>query len=199
MRALWTFVKATLAGGFFVVLPVFLAWMLLTETVEFIEGMGLTALGLLLTDQEIEALDPTVAAAITLIVLCALIGLLMRTPVGRRLGQRLEAAVLAPLPGYAVFKQLSQRLSGAEAAGFAPAVVIQADGSRTPVLAVEQHADGRVTVLVPMAPSPMLGQVLVVPGDRVVRLDIGLADFMNCFYRWGVGLEGALGAESESL
>jgi uncharacterized membrane protein len=193
MKSLIDFFKMTIAGGFFVVLPVVLVWMLLVETVDLLAGLAKPILLLVLPQNVDPARVPVLASILALVGVSFLIGVLMRTGLGQRIGGFLERWLLEPLPGYTVLRSLSRRLSGADESSFVPAVLESADGTRTPVLAVEQHADGSVTVLVPIAPTPTVGTVQVIPGDRVTRLDASLNDFMIASTHWGAGTEEMLG------
>ena len=40
MKSFADFVKTTVAGGFFVVLPIFLVWLILGETVDFLMALA---------------------------------------------------------------------------------------------------------------------------------------------------------------
>jgi uncharacterized membrane protein len=71
-----------------------------------------------------------------------------------------------------------------------------ADGTRTPVLAVEEHAGGDVTVLIPMAPTPTVGPLRVVPRTRVQLLDVPLGQFMECYFHFGSGVKDMLAGAS---
>jgi uncharacterized membrane protein len=59
--------------------------------------------------------------------------------------------------------------------------------ARTFVFIVEDHDDGRYTVLVPNAPTPSVGVLYVLPRERVTRLSAPAASAVNCFMQWGIG------------
>jgi len=194
MRGIFGFLKATVMGGFFVVLPVVLGWMIVTETLDLLVGIATTA-SEFLVGKGLEAFaDPELVAVLILVGVCFVLGLAMRTRIGTAAGQLIERLVLDPLPGYRVFKTLTQSLGGIDkSSAFNPALMQGPDGVRTPVLAVEEHAGGDVTVLVPMAPTPTVGPLHVVPRSRVRRLDVPLVKFMECYFHFGSGIKDLVG------
>jgi uncharacterized membrane protein len=58
---------------------------------------------------------------------------------------------------------------------------------------LEQVRDGWVAVFLPQAPTPMSGNVMVMPAERVRPLDMPIAEAMLLIKRLGVGSAKALG------
>ena len=56
-------------------------------------------------------------------------------------------------------------------------------------LLVERHADGRMTLFVPQAPTPTLGTVYVVTADQVEVLGSSASDLLSSTMQWGIGTE----------
>jgi uncharacterized membrane protein len=52
---------------------------------------------------------------------------------------------------------------------------------------VEEIGADQFTVFVPISPTPTVGQVFVVPGSRVKKLDAKLVDVVNSLTQWGQG------------
>jgi len=188
MKGVFQFLKATIAGGFFVVLPVVLVSMVVAETVGMLVDVA-TVVSEFLVGEGIEFLsDPQVVAVLILIAVCFLTGVAMQTRIGSAFGRFIERLVLDPLPGYRVMKTLTQSIGGFDtSSAFTPAIMDAGDGTRAPVLAVEEHRNGDVTVLIPMAPTPTVGPIRVVSGDRVHRVDVSLTEFMDCYFNFGSG------------
>lgn len=197
MKGLFGFLKATIVGGFFVVLPVVLIWLVVAETIELLVGVA-TTVSEFLVGKGLKAFsDPELLAVLILIGVCFVTGLAMRTRIGSKIGGFIERLVLNPIPGYKVFKTLTHSIAGLDqSSAFTPALLDEGDGTRAPVLAVEDHADGGVTVLVPMAPTPTVGPVRVVPGSRVQRLNVSLVDFMECYFHFGSGVKDVIAGDA---
>jgi uncharacterized membrane protein len=193
MKSIIGFLKATIVGGFFVVLPVVLVWMIVVETIDLMVGIA-TTVSEFLVGKGLKAFsDPEVVAVLILVGVCFAMGLAMRTRIGTAVGRFIERLILDPVPGYKVFKTLIHSLGGLDqSSAFTPALLTDGDGTRTPVLAVEEHAGGDVTVLIPMAPTPTVGPLRVVPRSRVERLDVPLVQFMECYFHFGSGVKDML-------
>jgi len=190
MKGIFGFLKATVMGGFFVVLPVVLVWMIVAETIDLMVGIATTVSEFLVGKGLKAFADPELVAVLILAGVCFVMGLAMRTRIGTAIGRFIERLLLDPLPGYKVFKTLIQSLGGTDtSSAFTPALMLGPDGVRTPVLAVEEHAGGDVTVLVPMAPTPTVGPLHVVPRSRVQRLNVPLGEFMECYFHFGSGIK----------
>lgn len=131
---------------------------------------------------------PVVGAVGLLILLCLLVGLLVRSAFGAALRRSAEQAVFDKVPGYRLVKAF---LGDGPAAGsgraLRPALAITDDGE-CPALVMDELADGRLVVFVPGAPAPMSGAIYLFAPDRVRLLDVPLVAFMKAISSWGIGL-----------
>ncbi|UCG13509.1 MAG: DUF502 domain-containing protein [Deltaproteobacteria bacterium] len=187
MRGFIDFIKTTIVGGIVVVLPVALATLVLTQAI--------TALGALvepLTDDlPVKTLGgigvATLSAILLICAICFITGLLIRTRISAIGRDWVEKRLLNRLPGYTIVKSLTQRFSGMEGVEFAPALV-DLHGADTHALAllVEEHDDGNYTVFLPLAPTPTIGQVYVIPPEKVKKIDAPLGRVLNSIMQWGV-------------
>jgi uncharacterized membrane protein len=192
MRTFIEFLKTTIMGGLFVLLPVLLFYLLLTEALQAIVGLATPIADLFPKDTFDESKALALVALLLLVGTSFLIGLAMRSTAGRRLGSWVESATLGKLPGYNAIKQL---IAGFTRTGssFQPALLSSPDGAQELAYVVEDYADGRITVLVPWAPTPFAGSVKLVKRERVELLDTGLGEFTKVLSHWGVGARDLLG------
>ena len=58
--------------------------------------------------------------------------------------------------------------------------------SRLLGLVVEALPDGRVAVFIPLAPTVTVGQVYILPREKVRELETSLGSVVNCVTQWGV-------------
>jgi len=192
MKNLTRFIKTTLAGGFFVVLPVVLIGLLLVETVNILVGL-VRPVAELFPVEELGGIGMArIVAVFFLLTFCFIVGLLMRTRLGMQLGRSFERRLLMPIPGYQLIKSISQRFAGADAEHFAPCLV-SSDGKFVIGFAVDEHENGLVTVFVPWAPTPAAGTLEIVPKDRLRPLDASMGEVLDSFFHYGVGSEKLLG------
>ena len=128
-----------------------------------------------------------VIAALAVIVVCFIAGLIARTGPGLRAKNAFELAVLEKLPGYGVLRGLAGRISGqTEELTFAPALV-EIEEALVPALIIEELEDGSYTVLVPSVPTPMAGSLYILPRERVHPVDVSFTSALKVFSKWGTG------------
>lgn len=140
------------------------------------------------------AVHPLVAAVAALVVACLVVGLLVRSAIGRWTRRRLEALLFEKLPGYRLAKAFAG--DGPSATGerpMRPALAAIEDGL-CPALVMDELADGRLLVFVPSSPAPMSGALYLFTPDRVTLIEVPLLPFMKALSSWGLGLRELLEA-----
>jgi uncharacterized membrane protein len=193
MKGLLSFFKTTLAGGFFVVLPMMLIYMLLDETLEAATALAMPIVDLLPKGFMEEAQFPTLLAIVLILLVSLLFGLALRTSWGKSLIRKAEQAVLERIPGYSTVRRLSRSFVVDDIEGkFEPALLTLPMDGKVIVFVVERHVDGQFTVFLPSSPTPLLGTVQVVPGERVQLLDAEAGKVFEALSQWGVGTRDAL-------
>ena len=198
MKGLVDFIKTTVLGGIVVVLPVVLVVFLLAQAIDVIGGL-VAPLADKLPSKTLGGIGTATFLAIFAVLgICFVMGLLIHTRIGALTRDWFEAKLLNRLPGYTMIKNLTQRFSGIEGTEFAPALA-DLYGSNTQALSliVEEHEDGNYTVFVPLAPTPTIGQVYLLPQERVHRINAPLSRFVNSIMEWGVNSQGLFQPQSE--
>ncbi len=174
--------KMNLVYGLIVLVPVGVIALVVVEVVG-----ALGKLGKLLGLESIWYVLLVVLAGLAgLVVICYLIGAMVRTRLGAWSFEKLESRLFKQIPGYHLVKNL---LTGfAEKRSTYPAALVRLEENGVAMLAVvmEQHPDGKSTVFVPLAPIVSLGSVYVVDNDRVTMLKANALDLMSCISQWGV-------------
>ena len=179
------FAKA-LIGGVLVVVPLYLAILLLMKAASSLIGV---------VKPIAKFLPPWIPAANLLaialvLVVCFVIGAALLTPVGVRFRAQLHRAVLGRIPGYDIIRSLGERIagrgSGDDANNWKPALV-EIEDALVPAFIVEHLADGRFTVFVPSAPTPFAGAIYVLVAARVHPVDVSFTQAIKTISHWGVG------------
>jgi uncharacterized membrane protein len=183
MRALAEFTKTTLIGGVLIILPIYVAVLLVLKALAGLLGMLDPVAGSLPATVEFKK----AAAIILLIAICFVVGLVVRTSPGLRAKNAFEHAVLERLPGYTFFRGLAKRLAGSSEEQKLQPALVELEEALVPALIVEALEDGSYTVLVPSAPTPMAGSIYILPHDRVHPVDIPLTTAIGVFSKWGTG------------
>ena len=193
MNHLGEFVKTTALGGLFVLLPVLLLYLLLSEALSLIIALATPIADLFPKGTFDQIKFPVLMALILIIVASFLIGLALRSGTGRRLGNWIERATLRRLPLYNAIKNLTTGFAQAGQDSFRPALLVSSDGERELAYLIEDHGDGQLTVLVPWSPTAFAGSVKIVSQDRIELVDTNLGEFTRVLSHWGVGVRDMLG------
>ncbi len=193
MKKLLEFLKTTALGGLFVLLPVLLLYLLLSEALGLIVALATPIADLFPKGTFDEINHPVVMGLILIMGVSFVIGLALRSESGRRLGLWIERTVLGRLPAYKALKNLTTGFTEAGKDGaFKTAVLNSPGGEREIVYIIEDHGNGHHTVLQPWAPTAFAGSVKVVGQDRLKVLDANLGDVSRALSHWGVGVRDLL-------
>ena len=188
------FFANVLVGGLLIVLPIYLAVLVL------LKGMQSAAALLRPLTMLLPAWLPAaglLSLALVLVV-CFLIGLAVRTRVGRILRERVERSLFERLPGYALFRSLTQRLAGeGRESAWKPALV-EIEEALVPAFIIEELEDGRFTVFVPSVPTPFDGAVYILSRERVHALDVPFTQAIRSISRWGSGSKDLVAAMTKA-
>ena len=177
------FVTSTVIGGLFIVVPVYLAILLLLKGMKSAATL-VRPIAVLLPDWlPAEGL----VSLLLVLVVCFIVGAAVRTRAGQIVRERVEKAFFERLPGYSLLRSLTQRLANdGDATAWKPALVDLED-ALVPAFIIEELADGRLTVFVPSVPTPLAGAVYILTRERVHPLDIPFTQAIRSVSRWGSG------------
>ena len=187
MKRLGLFLKTTTLGGLFILLPVVFAGFLISKAVG---GVRLAAAEIisLLTGQSPKAVNfPIVWAALLVLALSFVLGLIMRLQFVSRSGRRFEQAVLFRLPGYAALRNIINGLVQTEREGMVKPALVSFGAGHYFAYVMEEHGDGLLTIFVPSSPSAASGSVQVVNQENVRLLKVGLSSVVAALNQWGAG------------
>jgi uncharacterized membrane protein len=139
-------------------------------------------------DPAVNALLGIVLGVSLALLICFVMGLLVRTSWGEKVRDWIDANVLSKIPMYSMAKNLTGSMAGVGEMQFTPAEVdLYGADSRTLGLIVDELPDGRMAIFIPAAPMATVGQVQILPRERVQVLDATLGATMTSISQWGVG------------
>jgi uncharacterized membrane protein len=174
---------ANLASGVLVVLPVYLAVLVLLKGMKSVAGL-VRPFAMLLP----EWLPAEKFLSLVLVLLvCLVIGIAVRTRAGQALRERAERSLFERVPGYALFRSLTQRLAGEGQENEWKPALAEIEDALVPAFIIEECADGRLTVFVPSIPTPLAGAVYILGRERVHPLDVPFTQAIRSVSRWGAG------------
>jgi uncharacterized membrane protein len=128
-----------------------------------------------------------ILSLLLVLVLCFLVGVAVRTEMGRSIRERLEQSLFERIPGYALFKSLTQQIAGASRENVWKPALAEIEEALVPAFIIEELEDGRCTVFVPSVPTPLAGTVYVLTRDRVHPLDVPFTTALKSVSQWGSG------------
>ena len=183
MRQPRSFFMSTLVSGLIIVIPAYLAVLLVLKAMGSVMGL-VRPVARLLPDWLPAA---NILALLLLLFICFLVGGAVRTAAGRAARERIEKSLFSRLPGFALLRSLTQQLAGyGEEKVWKPALV-EIEDALVPAFLIEELNDGRVTVFVPSVPTPLAGAVYVIDRQRVHILDVPFTQAVSSISRWGAG------------
>ena len=183
MKQFREFAVNALVGGLLIVVPVYLAVLLLLKAMQAV--VGLVRPFAMLLPEWLPA--ENVLSLLLVLIVCFLIGAAVRTPTGRAVRERIEKSLFERLPGYALLRSLTQRLAGESQENVWKPALAEIEDALVPAFIIEELEDGRFTVFVPSVPTPLAGAVYILSRERVHPLDIPFTQAIQSVSRWGSG------------
>jgi uncharacterized membrane protein len=190
MKKLKTFLVTSLTGGIFVLLPLLLLFLALSEIMELLVAMATPIADLFPANTFHWIGDPWFIAILILTVCSFFFGLALYSPQLSYLGRWIDSNALGKLPLYRAFKKLGSGLLDREDdEAFQSGILHHADGFEELVYVMENHGNGKMTVMLPVAPTAFSGRLLVVSADRVKVIGASFGEASKVISQWGSGLQ----------
>ena len=194
MKKLAEFIFRRFLAGLLVIAPIYLAVLLLLKGASSLIGLvqpfskvlpewmpGAPALSLLMA-----------------LIFCFVIGLTVSTSMGRSTLDRMENALFQKIPGYALFKSLTQQISGRTQENAWKPALAEIEEALVPAFIIEELDDGRFTVFVPSIPTPLAGSVYILTANRVHPLNVPFTQALKAVSQWGSGSKDLIAAMQNS-
>ena len=183
--AIRKFLTSTLLSGFLVVVPIYLAVLLLLKAMNTVMGVVRPVAKMLKLPEWLPSSELLALLAIAFV--CFLVGVLIRTQLGESVRERIEQSLLKRIPGYATIRGLTRRLAGeSEEKTWRPALA-EIEEALVPAFIIEELRDGRLTIFVPSVPTPFAGTVYIIDAGRVHPVNIPFAQAIRVISQWGGG------------
>ena len=183
MKQLREFVVKPLVAGVLLLAPIYLAILLLLKAMKSLGGVVGPLARLLPKSFPGEP----VVSFLVVLLLCLLVGIALRTQVGQATRFRIEHSVLQRIPGYEMFQGMTRQLAGDSRESTWKPALAEIEDALVPAFIVEELDDGRFTVFVPSAPTPMAGAIYILSAERVHPLNVPFTQALKAVTRWGTG------------
>ena len=183
MKRVGDFVLKSFVAGVVIVVPVYFSILLLLKAMRAVAGLVKPLASLL------PKWLPAEQALSLLLVLvgCFLIGAVARMPAGQAARQRIEKSIFGRIPGYELFRSLTEQLTGSSQEQVWKPALAEIEEALVPAFIIEALEDGRFTVFVPSAPTPISGSIYILTPERVHPVDVPFTHAIRSLSRWGFG------------
>ncbi len=185
MQRLKNFVKSTIIGGLLVVLPTGILLGVMAWVFKTVQGLISPITGLI-------SLHPLLADLLVIVMIvaaCFVIGVFVRTRLGKFVYSLIETKLLAKAPGYSLVKETVFQFLGNKKSPFSSVALAQIFGNETMVscFVTDTHEDGSRTVFVPTGPNPTSGNIYHLEAKYVHPVDVSVEDAMRSIISCGAG------------
>jgi uncharacterized membrane protein len=184
------FIKKTVIGGIFFLVPIGAIIFVVGNVVSFMHPIAAQIAGILGPAE----LGPFLMVAIIVLALVAVSfvsGLLASSIVGHNVFDWLERMVLNRVPGYSIVKNAADSaamsLGQIKASGPAKAVYLRSGEGWQIGFVMEKIDEDICAILTPDAPTPTSGPLILVASDQFVESDLTVNEAMGFLMRLGVG------------
>jgi uncharacterized membrane protein len=183
MKHVTEFFVKSLVSGVVLIVPVYLSVLLLLKAMHAVAGLVKPLARLLPSWFPAEQ-----ALSLVLVFIgCFLIGAAALTPAGEAARQRIEKSLFERIPGYTLFRSLTQQLAGNRDEQVWKPALAEIEEALVPAFIIEELDDGRFTVFVPAAPTPFSGSIYILTPERVHPVDVPFTQAIKSLSRWGCG------------
>ncbi len=188
MNKLKHFIKTTILGGLVVILPTVILIMLVKWLFGLVQGITNPIAGKIFPDT-VGQYWGMVLALLVILGLCFLVGILVRTQLGKWLYGVLESSFMKRIPGYTLIKETVAQFLGAKKSPFSSVALVQLFDNATMVTSfvTDEHTDGSFTVFVPTGPNPTSGNIYHVRAEQVHLVQVSVEDTMRSILSCGAG------------
>ncbi|NQV33033.1 MAG: DUF502 domain-containing protein [Phycisphaeraceae bacterium] len=195
MKRLKNFFKSALIGGLLVILPLGIMFAI----VVWIFNQVHKAIGPLtrkiMEQSTMQAIVADILVIGLIITACFVVGVLVRTRLGKWIYLTLENSFLKKAPGYSLIKETVFQFLGNKQSPFSSVALVKIYGNDTLVSAfiTDTHENGMSTVFVPTGPNPTSGNIFHLDSKYVFPVDIPVEDAMRSIISCGAGSSRMIG------
>jgi uncharacterized membrane protein len=192
------FIKTTLIGGIFVLMPLVIVVLLVGKAFALVGKLGTAVAGK--APESISHVPVATILTLALLVgLCYVLGRMVAPKRDLAEGTWLERTILNRIPGYQIVRGAAMAVFGLEGAkAVKPALLKREEGVAELVLVVESLPGDRHVVFLPECPVPMTGTLLVVDDRLLEFLSASSVSALQIFSRWGGGTAALLAEGTRS-
>ena len=189
MKRLKDFFKSALIGGLLVILPLGILLSIVAWIFSQVRKAISPLTRMIMEQSTMQAIVADVLVIGLIVTACFVVGVLVRTRLGKWIYHALENSVLKKTPGYTLIKETVFQFLGKKQSPFSSVALVKIYGNDTMVSAfvTDTHENGMCTVFVPTGPNPTSGNIFHLESKYVFPVDIPVEDAMRTIISCGAG------------
>ena len=189
MNRIKQFFINTIIGGLLVILPVALFLFIMSWVFGIVRSAIAPLTNALLERTALPEIVADLIVVLALVILCFVVGMILRTRIGKWIYFFLDAKLLSKAPGYGIIKETVAQFIGKKKSPFSATALVHIFGNDTMVSAfiTDEHSDGSFTVFVPTGPNPTSGNIYHLPAAQVRKIDAPADEMMRSIISCGAG------------
>ena len=189
MSRMKSLIKTSFLGGLTVILPVAILVFVFKWVFGVVARVIQPLTNLILIKSNLREIMADLLALVIIISVCFIIGVIVKTQIGRFIHTSLENSILKFAPGYSLIKETIMQFLGRKKTPFSSVALVQVFGNETMLTAfvTDEHSDGSYTVFVPTGPNPTSGNIYHLESRFVHQVDVPVEDAMRSIISCGAG------------
>jgi len=189
MRKLKSFILTTLLGGVTVILPVAILAFVFGWIFNLVTGMIQPFTDMIVAKGQMREIAADLTVITIILAVCFVIGLLIRTQLGKFLFHIIENKLLKVAPGYTLVKETVLQIFGNKKSPFSSVALAQIFCNETlaTCFITDEHEDGSFSVFVPTGPNPTSGNIFHLKGKYVHPVNVSVEETMRSIISCGAG------------
>ncbi len=183
------FIRTSMFGGLVVLMPVIVFFLVVRWLYRVLTDVIYPLTSVLVEKTALQQLLADVLVIASILSICFLIGVFVKTHMGNLIFRGVENATLRYAPGYSMIKETVMMLFGRSKSPFSAVALVRPFSSETMMTAfiTDEHPDGSFTVFIPTAPNPTSGNIYHLPGERVHVVDVPVDEALRTILSCGIG------------
>jgi len=184
-----TFIKTSVLGGVAVILPAAILVFIFKWIFDLVTGMIQPLTNLVLAKSDIREIVAVILVIGIIIAVCFLVGVVIKTRIGRFIHEELEKRILSMAPGYSLIKETVMQFLGKKQTPFSSVALAHVYENETLMTAfvTDTHQNGDYTVFVPTGPNPTSGNIYHLKKQYVRHIDVSVETAMRTIISCGAG------------
>lgn len=188
MERLKKFIKTTVLGGIGVILPVIIIAYVFYWVFSFLTDAVRPLAEQIFRETAVQGLAADVLTILIIIGACFVVGLLMKSAIGKVLHNIIEDEFLKKIPGYGVVTDTVKYFTDTKKTPFSQVALIRPFGNETMMTGfITDRHKGSYTVFVPTGPNPTSGNIMHLRRELVTKVNVPVEDAMQSILGAGAG------------